>query len=209
MDIYKQACLSFLAEIGYQDSERLIAELDAYRQTLNEVNKITNLVSRKMPIDWYWTHHFLDSLIALKCMDFSGKSVLDFGTGGGIPGLPLKFAVPDMKLVMLDATNRKIDALQEILRRLNLDEKMAVCARLEDYSIGGKSFDYVICRAVAIEPRYLEPLRRLLKPKGKLICFKAQKIDDISHLVSKTELEMQIELLGYRRIISIDRKDLK
>lgn len=211
MDKHKAQLQDFLQGIGYNNTEELLSKLEAYQQALFNVNQIVNLVSRKMPIEWYWTHHFLDSLILLKSIDLSGKTVLDFGTGGGIPGIPLYLAVPEMKLILLDATGRKIDALKQILTDLHLPLKMAVCARLEDYAVfsGRTDFDYIICRAVALEPRYVKPLQSLLKPGGKIVFFKAQEIDDIAHLPYKVECEMQLETPGYRRIISIARKDLK
>ncbi len=211
MSLYKDALIEFLTELNYEGQDILLQKLDSYRQSLYEKNQIVNMVSRKMPQEWYWTHHFLDSLLAMKCLDLSGKSVLDFGTGGGLPGLPLKFAVPNLRVILLDATQRKIDALRQVLKALNEPEKMAICARLEDYAAAEKHpvFDYIVCRAVALEPRYIKPLRELLVPGGKVIFYKAQKIDDIAHLPYTVELEEQNSVLGYRRIISLNRKDLR
>lgn len=211
MNIYKEALSAFLQEIEYKDAKVLISKLETYLAALYEGNAIVNMVSRKMPVEWYWTHHFLDSLLLMKAVDLSEKTVLDFGTGGGLPGLPLLLAMPSMKLKLLDATGRKIDALRQILVRLGLDPKMAVCARLEDFAIGTKaaSFDAIVCRAVALEPRYRQPIKDILAPGGKIYLYKAQKIEDIALLPYHTEVEMEHELLGYRRIMSIKRKDIK
>jgi 16S rRNA (guanine527-N7)-methyltransferase len=211
MSIYKDKLIDFLSEIQYPNPDILISKLELYQKLLHERNLVVNMVSRKMPLDWYWTHHFLDSLLAMKCLDFTSKSALDFGTGGGLPGLPLKMANGSLRVTLLDSTNRKIEALKQILLDLGKPQEMAVCARLEDYASmkGHRLFDYVICRAVALEPRYVKPLRELLLPNGMVVFYKAQKIDDIAHLPYKVEHERQDDLLGYRRIITVKRKDLR
>ena len=159
MNKYKEHLVSFLQELELELPENLVERLEQFSYILREVNQKVNVVSRKMPIEWYWTNHFLDSLLILKCMTFSGLTVLDFGTGGGLPGIPLKLAVPDMKVVLLDATHKKILMVEEIVEEMKLEDCEPVCMRVEDFAAITRrpSFDVVLCRAVSMEPRYVLP----------------------------------------------------
>jgi len=207
----RDALIRLLEELQYADVEGLLQRLDKYAELLFQHNAIVNMVSRKMTQQMYYTHHFLDSLMILNCMTPVGASVLDFGTGGGLPLLPLKLAYPTIKAVYLDSTHRKIDALHLILEGLGLRSQHAVCCRLEDYALPANAnrFDYVVCRAVAMEERYRKPLHQILKPGAKVMFYKAQKIDDLAGYKYRLEYETQHPILGYRRILSIEKKDLR
>ena len=166
---------SYLEELQLEQIPQLMGKFEHYFQLLCYTNRQVNLVSRNVQPDKYWVQHFLDSLLALECLDLTDKTVLDFGSGGGLPGIPLKLVVPRCSLVMLDSVQKKTHALQEFVEALGLADTAVICARLEDYAFLGRrpSFDYVVCRAVALEERYLAPLRRLLKPSGQVIFYKA------------------------------------
>lgn len=210
MNKYKEHLENFLNELELELPSDLVENLEKFSYILREVNQKVNVVSRKMPIEWYWTNHFLDSLLILKCMTFSGLTVMDFGTGGGLPGIPLKLAIPDMKIVLLDATHKKILMVEEMLEDMKLEDCEPVCMRVEDYAAISRrpSFDVVLCRAVSMEPRYVLPLRRLLKKNGQVIFYKAQMIADIEPYKHQTLFETEDEILGKRRLISIKRDDL-
>ena len=83
-------------------------------------------------------------------------------------------------------------------------------ARLEDYAFVARrpSFDFVLCRAVALEERYVPPLRRLLKPGGMAVFYKAQKLDDLAALKHEVLWETKDPDLGLRKLIGIIQKDL-
>lgn len=207
----KAIFIKYLEQFKLPEPKRTIGHFEHYHQLLESTNKLINLVSRKMPSGAYWTQHFLDSITVLECLDFSGLTVLDFGSGGGLPGLPLKLMVPDLEITLLDSIAKKTKALAEMVAELKLSGVDVVCSRLEDYAALARrpSYDLILCRAVALEPRYIYPLRKLLKPQGRVIFYKAQNIDDIKELKSKLLLERKDEILGLRRIFSIDRGDLK
>ncbi len=83
-------------------------------------------------------------------------------------------------------------------------------SRLDDYAFLARrpSFDYILCRAVALEERYVPPLRRLLKPSGMVIFYKAQKLDDLEKLQCEILWEGSDPDLGTRRLIGIRQKNL-
>ncbi|MBP7310618.1 MAG: 16S rRNA (guanine(527)-N(7))-methyltransferase RsmG [Candidatus Cloacimonetes bacterium] len=188
----------------------LMGKFDHFLHLLSAANKNVNLVSRNIPVDKYWLQHFLDSLLVLECLELSGKSVMDFGCGGGLPGIPLKLAVPDFSLVLLDSVQKKTHLVQEFVSALSLADTAVVCSRLEDYAFTARrpSFDYILCRAVALEERFVAPLRRLLKPSGMLVMYKAQKLNDLDNIKHEILWETTDADLGLRRFAGIKQRDL-
>ena len=91
----KQIFEDYLKSLELENINQLMGRFEHYYNLLTTTNRKVNLVSRNIPLDRYWVQHFLDSLVALECLDLEGKFVLDFGSGGGLPGIPLKLAVPD------------------------------------------------------------------------------------------------------------------
>lgn len=126
--------------------------LERYVETLVDWNKKINLVSRK-DVENVWENHILHSISLLFKLQLEENTrLLDLGTGGGLPGIPLKILMPSLKLTMLDATQKKIHAVQEIIGRLDLAQTQAVWGRAEEMARRPeytKAFDYVVARAVA------------------------------------------------------------
>ncbi|HOZ01067.1 MAG TPA: 16S rRNA (guanine(527)-N(7))-methyltransferase RsmG [Candidatus Syntrophosphaera sp.] len=207
MTAAKEEFREFLLGLGLPEPEKIMARFDLYHQLLWEKNSQLNLFSRATPEEELWTKHFLDSLVLLKCLELSGKKVLDFGSGAGLPGIPLKLAVPNCRMTLLDSVRKKCVALEEFVARLELNDCEVVCARLEDFAAGGKGFDYVLCRAVRLEDRYIQPLRRLLASQGKVIFYKARELEDIAPF--EPQLLFQAEFsFGTRAIHMLDRAQL-
>ncbi|GAB1468687.1 16S rRNA (guanine(527)-N(7))-methyltransferase RsmG [Candidatus Cloacimonadota bacterium] len=210
MIVQKQRFEDYLNERALPNIPQLMGKFEHYHQMLNATNRQINLVSRNSPPEKYWVQHFLDSLLALECLELTDKTVLDFGSGGGIPGIPLKLVVPQCTMVLLDSVQKKTHSMQEFVEALALPDTSVVCSRLEDYAFTARrpSFDLIVCRAVALEERYLAPLRRLLKPSGMAIFYKAQKLADLSGLKYQILLERTDADLGQRKIIGIKQRDL-
>lgn len=137
---------------GLQLTDSMLEQYDALVVQLLEWNKKINLISRRDE-ESVWSAHILHSLSILFKLEIPrGLVVLDLGTGGGLPGLPLKIARPDLQLTLLDSTQKKINVVKEIARSMKFEHVNAVWGRAEDLgrqaSYAGK-FDLVVARAVA------------------------------------------------------------
>ena len=110
-----------------------IPALVRYGDLLIETNKVMNLTAITDPED-VATLHFLDSAALLTLESFSGKSVVDVGTGAGFPGLPLRVLEPSIRLTLLDSLNKRIQFLETVCRELDLPDVACVHARAEEFA---------------------------------------------------------------------------
>ena len=143
-----------LAELGLLDQVPPEApeQLAEYGRLMLEKNQVMNLTAITDP-EQAARLHMLDSAALLRCAGFSGeKTLLDVGTGAGLPGLPLKILVPSLQVTLLDSLGKRVDWLNEVCARLGLEGIQAVHARAEEQALqkGWRdSFDLVTARAVA------------------------------------------------------------
>ena len=111
-----------------------------------------NVVSRK-DIDELYLRHVLHSLGIAKVMEFNpGASVLDVGTGGGFPGIPLAILFPESQFTLVDSIGKKIRVVNEVVAGLGLKNVMVIHSRVEE--IPGQ-FDFIVSRAVAAMPTFV------------------------------------------------------
>lgn len=114
-------------------------------------NQKINVVSRK-DIDELYLRHVLHSLGIAKIQLFKdGSSVLDVGTGGGFPGIPLAILFPNVKFTLVDSIGKKIKVVEEVMEGLALENVTAKNSRVED--VKGE-FDFIVSRAVAAMPTF-------------------------------------------------------
>jgi 16S rRNA (guanine527-N7)-methyltransferase len=127
-------------------SEEQIQQFSQLGPLYTEWNQKINVVSRK-DIDHIYDHHILHSLAIAKFIHFKeGSRILDLGTGGGLPGIPLAILFPDCHFTLIDGTGKKIRVVNEIVQALGLTNVTAIQKRAEELK---KKFDFVVCRAVA------------------------------------------------------------
>jgi 16S rRNA (guanine527-N7)-methyltransferase len=143
---------------GLSPTELQFEQLEHYVNLLLDWNKKINLISRKDEEN-IWTYHILHCISPLfKIKIFKGTKMVDIGTGGGLPGIPLKILRPDISLLCLDATRKKANAVLQMVTELKLNDVEIVWGRAEEIGVQPKylhKFDIAIARAVA-------PLNELL-----------------------------------------------
>lgn len=129
-----------------------------------EWNEKINVISRK-DLDNLYDRHILHSLALAKVVAFKpGADLLDLGTGGGLPGLPLAILLPEVNFFLVDGTNKKITVVKEIAAALGLKNVQASHSRVEDLRTP-PSFDFVLTRGVAPLAQLMQWSQRLLKKK--------------------------------------------
>lgn len=154
-----------------------IPALVRYGDLLIETNKVMNLTAITDPED-VAALHFLDSAALLTLESFSGKSVVDVGTGAGFPGLPLRVLEPSIRLTLLDSPNKRIQFLETVCRELDLPDVACVHARAEEFAAEHReTFDLAVSRAVAALPVLCELCLPLVKPGGKFLAMKSVESD--------------------------------
>lgn len=122
-----------------------------------------NVVSRK-DIDELYLRHVLHSLGIAKVVQFrEGAEVLDVGTGGGFPGIPLAILFPEVQFTLVDSIGKKIKVVDEVVSGLGLTNVRTYNSRVED--IDGK-FDFIVSRAVAAMPTFVHWTRGKIKKKS-------------------------------------------
>lgn len=145
--------------------------MERYSSALLSWNKKINLISRRDEEN-IWTKHIVGSISFLFRFRLEPKcSVLDLGTGGGLPGIPLTILEPSLRLTLLDSIQKKINVVHDILSTLNLPNVTALCSRAEELSKRKEylsSFDYIIARAVAPIKEIIKWSKPLLKRMKQL-----------------------------------------
>jgi 16S rRNA (guanine527-N7)-methyltransferase len=150
------------------------AKLEAYIALLAKWNTTYNLTAIREP-ERMVTHHILDALAVLPHLSGGGSPadlrVLDVGSGGGVPAIPLAVARPQWHVVALDSNHKKGAFLQQAINELRLSNAEAVVARVEDY-VPSAPFDIVISRAFSDLATFVDTSARHLAPQGVLVAMK-------------------------------------
>lgn len=127
--------------------------------------------------------HFIDSLSIRELPEWSrAERVLDFGTGGGFPGLPLAIIAPEKRFTLLDATRKKLDAVGEFARELGLENVVTRWGRGEDAQLVKyyrNTFDLVTARAVTYLPDLLTLISPYVRKGGYLIAYKTPSDEEL------------------------------
>ena len=150
-------------------------QLAALDELYHEWNEKINVISRK-DIDNLYEHHVLHSMAIARMINFRpGTRILDFGTGGGFPGIPLAILFPECQFKLIDGTGKKIRVAQEVATAIGLKNCAPVHLRGEEEKA---KFDFVVSRAVMPLPDLMKIVRKNISkeqhnahPNG-IICLK-------------------------------------
>ncbi|MEE8129240.1 MAG: 16S rRNA (guanine(527)-N(7))-methyltransferase RsmG [Vicinamibacterales bacterium] len=162
------------ARAGVEVSDRLIERLCVYVELLLRWNARMNLTAlddRDTGLD----RLIVEPLVAVRHLPTRTATVVDIGSGGGSPAIPLKLAAPDVSLLMVEAKTRKAAFLREVVRRLELDRTSVETGRYEALLTRPElheAHDVLTLRAVRVEARVLRGLQAFIKPGGELLLFR-------------------------------------
>lgn len=184
---------------------RYLAHLIEWNKSIN----LTTIIDPKKII----IKHFVDSLVGLVATDFPKHGmVLDVGSGGGFPGIPLKIVRSDIRLTLVEPTQKKCSFLNSVIGLLKLQDVSTFCGTIEQYAKQPLSdvIDVVVVRALKYED-IGKHFPALLTSRGKVVLYRTEiiKNKDIGkefHLVSETDL-MLPERSGKRVVTVIERDD--
>ena len=181
------------AEIGVCLGTAELECFAVYQRELLLWNRRMNLISESSSRDIV-VRHFLDSLTPVPLLERPEGSLIDIGSGGGFPGIPLRIALPHLQLSLVEPSRKRSSFLSHIVRLLALGEVQVIRERVEmlkaEKTFSGR-FDTVISRAVFKLPELLRTASFLLKPGGQLITMKGP-----DPLIEMKETEKILEATG-------------
>lgn len=173
-------------------TERQKEQFAALNELYHDWNQKINVISRK-DIDNLYEHHILHSLAIAKAIRFkAGSNILDFGTGGGFPGVPLAIMFPECNFKLIDGTGKKIRVAQEVANAIGLENCHPTHLRGEDEK---GEYDFVVSRAVMQLPDLMKIIRKNISKK--------QQNAMINGLICLKGGDMQAETSQFKNIVEI------
>ena len=161
-------CAGFNISLSSQQAQDCLLHL-LYVEQINSYINLTRITD----LDEAIVLHLLDSLLLARYFDY-----LDMGTGAGFPGVPLAIAT-GAKGTFIDSVGKKVNAVNAIIKKLQLDRAAAVHTRIEEYAVRNREvFDIVVARALASMPILIEYAAPFLSKHGHLVISKGNPEDD-------------------------------
>lgn len=199
-DILKQASDNESLEFTEDKYNKFIR----YKELIKEWNEKVNLTAITEDSEII-KKHFIDSIKVFKFQELkNAKKVIDIGTGGGFPGIPMKIINPSSKVVLLDSLNKRINFLNEVIKELKLNDIETIHGRAEDFAQENKyreRFDVAVSRAVANLTVLTEFCLPFVKIGGYFVAMKGPAIDE-----EMKEAKNAIKILGgeVEEILKVD-----
>ncbi|HKJ40564.1 MAG TPA: 16S rRNA (guanine(527)-N(7))-methyltransferase RsmG [Sunxiuqinia sp.] len=145
-------------------TEKQFEQLTQMGQLYMDWNEKINVISRK-DIEFLYLRHVLHSMSVAKFIQFTpGTSIMDVGTGGGFPGVPLAILFPETNFLLVDSIAKKIKVVEGVSRSLGLQNVRAIQARAEKVD---EKFDFVVSRAVTAFPKFVALVRKKIHQQQK------------------------------------------
>jgi len=157
-----------LTEMGQLLERQKELQLIQYIELISQWNRVFNLSSVR-DTDTMVTRHLLDSLSILPYI--KGRTIIDVGTGAGLPGIPLSIAMPDRHFCLLDNNRKKIQFLEKVCQRLSLRNVHVVNHAVNEYRVE-PLFESVISRSFSTLSDFLALSQHLVKPGGQILAMK-------------------------------------
>lgn len=170
--------------------------LKKFSEVFLEKNKVINLIS-KNDVKVLFEKHIFDSLSIEKFFEkynvkYAGMSMLDIGTGGGFPSVPIAICYPEINVIGLDSIAKKIRAIEDFKNDLKLDNLTLINDRAENLKT---KYDIVVSRAVSRLGKVVEYAMPLLKDGGYFVCYKSKQVFDEIREAKEAIFKKKAELL--------------
>ena len=173
--------LKSLEKLNIHLNEKQVYQFMKYYEMLIETNKVMNLTAIT-DFDEVIDKHFVDSLALIQAIDLNKElKVIDVGTGAGFPGIPLKIALPELDILLLDSLNKRIHFLNQVISELGLENIQTIHGRAEDFGknpLYREKFDLCVSRAVANLSTLSEYCVPFVKVDGYFISYKSGKVQE-------------------------------
>lgn len=154
-----QTIFEYFPNLSAKQQNQIVKLEDLYK----DWNLKINVVSRK-DIDELYMRHVLHSLGIAKIQTFrDGADVLDVGTGGGFPGIPLAILFPEVNFTLVDSIGKKIKVVNEVVEGLRLENVKTINSRVEEIPV---QFDFIVSRAVASMPTFVHWVKGKIKKES-------------------------------------------
>lgn len=196
-------------QLGLQLSGIQQEKLEAFIGLLVKWNNTYNLTAIREPEEMV-VYHLLDSIVLWDCFTDSQQSIIDVGSGAGIPGIPLSIILPDKKFTLLDSNGKKTRFITQAKLELGLENCSVVKQRAEQFPTTS-SFDVVLSRAFSSLKGFVQTTGHLLGPQGFFYAMKGKiPLAEIEELPAGVYLEgiepLQVPYLSEQRHLVVLRK---
>jgi len=175
LDTLREGALSY----GVELDPTALSRFSAYADLLESWNHRMNLVSRR-DMERIVEYHFLDSLKVASCIDFSHvSSLMDFGSGAGLPGIPLAIAFPRIRVTLVESRLKRIRFLSEVSKKISGLDVSVIHSRVENLPhTFDSSFDMVITRATTRLDDFFRLTHRFISERGILLAIKGDSVEN-------------------------------
>lgn len=191
-----------LEQLNIPYTEETLEKYRLYMEGIIEWNEKVNLTSITDK-DEFIKLHFIDSIMSVPCEEFQkAKKIIDVGTGGGFPGIPLALAAPDKEFVLMDSLNKRIKIINQLCEEIGITNVTAVHARAEELAKNKahrQKYDLCVSRAVANLSTLSEYCLPFIKQGGWFLSYKGPDTDK-----ELSDAKKAIKILGGQ----IDREEL-
>lgn len=187
-----------------------IKQFELLMPLYSEWNSKINLISRK-DIDYLYERHVLHSLSLTAFFNFKKETFLDVGTGGGFPGIPLAIMQPDCSFTLVDSIGKKIKAVKEISKALQLTNVKAVHINVKEHK---EKYDYVISRAVCNFNEFIGLTAKNLKTNASILYLKGGDLSqELGKYTTKTTIfniyeKFSTPFFETKKIVWLKSKDI-
>ena len=191
----------YYPKVNKEQLDKLRMLYDLYKK----LNKKINLISRK-DFENFYLHHIIHSLSLLNFINNKNIKIIDLGTGGGLPGLPLSIFLNKCEFYLIDSIKKKIDCVNSIINELNINNIHTINSRVEDISIQS---DIIVSRATSNINNILMWTKNSIKKRGVYLLLKGGNVDKelinikLNHKIIELENIYSEEYFLNKKIIKI------